>query len=241
MSIFADKNLFIVTSALKPDMGGISDEIRFEQTIKTLASVRSKVPDALILFPDISLRPVSQEEKIEIMKYGCMYFDMSEFEDMIYFSKVQVKSIAETVMLIKCLQLLKTNPQMQKIMHSVKRIFKFSSRSVLEDGFDINEHDNNFGKFVFKKRFPTWMGYPGKPPVSYGADHLLITRLFSFCPSLIETYFNVLNDNLKILDRLDTEHAHFVNIPKDRLVELDKLHCYGWLGQLDRSNSIEHY
>ncbi len=38
------------------------------------------------------------------------------------------------------------------------------------------------GKFVFKKRIPTWTG-----DVKFGADHLLITRMWSMCPSLIES------------------------------------------------------
>jgi len=36
---------------------------------------------------------------------------------------------------------------------------------------------------------------------------------------------------------MDFEHAHFVNIPKEHLVEFDKIHCSGWLagnGQVEK-------
>ena len=36
----------------------------------------------------------------------------------------------------------------------------------------------------------------------------------------------------------DTEHAHFANIPKEYLVEFDKVHCWGWLAG---NGQIEHY
>ena len=143
-----------------------------------------------------------------------------------------MKSQAENVMMFHTLQTLKNSPETNRLMNSVKRIFKFSGRSVLEDSFDISEYDNMFGKFVFKKRIPTWM------PQNQ-VSHLLITRLFSMCPSLIDTYLNMIPQNLQLVDNgFDTEHAHFANIPKEYLVEFDKIHCWGWLAG---NGQIEHY
>ena len=101
-----------------------------------------------------------------------------------------------------------------------------------KEQFDITEYDNLFGKFVFKKRIPTWMHTPE-------ISDLLITRMFSFCPSLIDTYLTVIQDNIPLIQRgFDTEHAHFANIPKQHLVEFDKIHCWGWLAG---NGQIEHY
>jgi hypothetical protein len=99
----------------------------------------------------------------------------------------------------------------------------------------MKEYENLFGKFVFKKRIPTWMGY-----IKFGADHLLITRMWSMCPSLIDAYLSVIQQNLGMLSNglADTEHAHYVNIPKDYLIEFDKIHCWGWLAG---NRQIEHY
>ena len=58
-----DKNLFIITSSLKPAIGAFNDDDRFAQTISTLESVREAVPDAIIVFADVSIRPVTQTER----------------------------------------------------------------------------------------------------------------------------------------------------------------------------------
>ena len=91
------------------------------------------------------------------------------------------KSEAEILLLLKTLTILKQNPlNLQKIMSSVKRIFKYSARSLLQDEFSIGIYDNSnlYGRYVFKERIPTWIDDKSI------TSHLLITRLFSLCPSL---------------------------------------------------------
>jgi hypothetical protein len=107
-----------------------------------------------------------------------------------------------------------------------------STHTSISDVFTgiINEYDNLFGKYVFKKAIPTWM--------HNGPKNLFITRMFSFCPSLIDNYLGVIQKNLPMLNQIDTEHAHWVNIPKEYLVEFDKVHCWGWLAG---NGQIEHY
>jgi hypothetical protein len=53
--------------------------------------------------------------------------------------------------------------------------------------------------------------------------------MFSFCPTLMEDYMKMCETNISLVlqTRIDTEHAHFVNINKDLLVELDTIHCQG--------------
>ena len=148
----------------------------------------------------------------------------------ILLSERGMQSPAENVLLFKTFGFIKT----LQIINSVKRIFKLSGRSLIEDDFDITAYDNLFGKFVFKTRIPSWKFTP-----SDEASHLLITRFYSMCPSLIDTYLGVIQNNLRLVDAgYDTEHAHFANIPKQYLVEFDKLHCWGWLAG---NGQIEHY
>ncbi len=70
--------LFIITSSLKPAMGVFNDNDRFAQTVSTLKSVREKVPEAIILFADISVRQVSQLEKETLASLSNYYLDLSE-------------------------------------------------------------------------------------------------------------------------------------------------------------------
>lgn len=231
--IIPDKNLFIVSSSIKPMLGVFSHEERFKQTIESMKSIRKHVPDAIILSADASIEPLTEEEKDTIAKYANIYLDLSDEPNTRKFSQLGLKSHAENTLLFATLMTLKHNPNLSQVLPHVKRIFKFGARTELEDTFDIKEYDNLFGKFVFKKRIPTWMG-----EIQHGADHLLITRMFSFCPSLIDTYLEVIQKNMNILLPLDTEHAHFVNIPKEHLVEFDKIHCWGWMAA---SGDVEHY
>ena len=224
-SIIPDKNLFILTSALEPRVGVITKEDRFKQTIATLENLKQKVPKAIILFTDGSPVSCDPEHMKEISKYvhGTMYWcEDAQIKDFGMFGK---KSEAEILLLIKTLTLLKQNPDLQKIMSSVKRIFKYSARSLLQDEFNIGIYDNSnlYGRYVFKERIPTWINDKSI------TSHLLITRLFSLCPSLLDDYIQTL---IKILNScmrygIDTENAHFREIDKKHLVELRKLYCEG--------------
>lgn len=232
MSLIPDKNLFIITSSIKPNIGAFSDDQRFEQTMETLKSVRLTVPDAVILVSDASVRPLTDEQRLLISQNSNYYIDMGQEPNVRMLTERGMKSQAENLMMFHTLQTLKYAPEVNRLMNSVKRVFKFSGRSVLEDSFDIEEYDGLFGKFVFKKRIPTWM------PQNQ-ISHLFITRMFSMCPSLIDTYLNLIGNNLQLVDAgFDTEHAHFANIPQQYLVEFDKLHCWGWLAG---NGQIEHY
>lgn len=226
MSLIPNKNLFIVTSSLKPNMGAFSDSDRFAQTIASLKSLRKHVPDAFIVFSDSSVRPVSDLEKQAIAGLSNAYIDISQQPDVKHCSENRMKSEAENLLMFFTLHTLKQN----NLLKDVNRIFKFSARSELEDTFDIKEYDNLFGKYVFKKAIASWM--------NNGPKNLFITRMFSFCPSLIDDYFVVIQKNMSILNQVDTEHAHWVNIPKQHLVEFDKVHCWGWLAG---NGQIEHY
>lgn len=223
VSLIPNRPLFIVTSALRPSIGVFSDKERFDQTMQTLISIRKKCPNAYILFADTSVREVPAIEFFAISKNVNYFMKMHEKynEDVIRLSQAGAKSHAETALLYHIMVQLKRDPNLQQAISATSRIFKITGRLELDEGFNFNEYDGLFGKYVFKKRIDSWMPQP-RP-----TDHLLVTRLFSLCPSLIDEYLMVLQRNYHMLDYLDTEHAHFINIPKERLVEFDKVHCKG--------------
>jgi hypothetical protein len=229
-----DKNLFIITSAVKPVMGAFSHEERFQQTVDSLISLQKNTKDSILMLVDVSVAsPLTDEEK-KILSDNChIFIDVSDIPLVRDLSAGAHKSHAENALIYNVLMNLKYDIQMQKIMQPVKRIFKYSSRTTITEDFNLSDYDNLFGKFVFKKRIPTWM-----QPIQGDATHLLITRMFSFCPSLIDTYIDVIRKNFEILNYVDTEHAHFVNIPKEYLVEFDTIGCEGFLAG---NRTIERY
>ena len=224
-SIVPDKNLFIVTSALEPRIGVINKQDRFKQTIETLENLREKVPEAFILFSDGSPVECDPEnvKKIRLLVDAEMYWCQdSQIKDFANFGK---KSEAELLLLIKTLTILKQNTDLQKVMSSVKRIFKYSARSLLQDDFKISVYDNSnlYGRYVFKEKIPTWINDKSI------TSHLLITRFFSLCPSLIDNYMQTLIKALNSCMKygIDTENAHFREIDKKYLIELRRLYCEG--------------
>lgn len=223
-SIIPSRQLFIVTSAFNPNMGVLNRQERFEQTIEGLVSLRKKCPDAIVILADGSPEPVEREKYDSMSQLVDLIADFSGDKDIAQFAAIGRKSEAENVLMLKMMIFLKTSPELMQIMHSVSRVYKFSARTILHDEFDVSEHDH-FGKYVFKKRIPTWLA--GEAAETF--SDLLITRLFSFCSSLIDDYSIVCRRNIGVIQDagVDTEHAHFFNIYPDRLVELDKIHCQG--------------
>lgn len=223
-SIIPSRQLFIVTSALNPNMGILNREERLQQTIAGLQSLRDRCPDAIIFLADGSPEKI-EEDKIRSMSHLVNFVaDFSNDSDIKQFAANGRKSEAENVLMLKTLMLLKQDPSMMKLMQTVSRIYKFSARTMLNSNFNCDEH-NHFGKYVFKKRMPTWLS--GNAAEIF--TDLLITRLFSFCPSLLDDYMIVCRRNIGVIrdSGVDTEHAHFFNIRSEHLVELDNIHCYG--------------
>ena len=198
MSLFPNKDLFIVSSSLKPAIGIFNFEDRIEQTIETSKSIRKYAPNSYILLVDSSQHEFSQGEFLTLANHFNFIMNLYEDEQLKKLGSVGLKSQAETLLLLHAMIGLKRDPNLQQVMSGVRRVFKLSGRYQLDEGFDPKAYDGLFGKFVFRK-----------------------------CPSLIDTYIHVLQQNFQLLSYMDTEHAHFVNIPKEYLVEFDKIHCKG--------------
>lgn len=219
MSLLPDKNLIIVTSALNPVIGVVQPEDRFKQTIDSLHSLRKHFPNDIIVFTDGSPNEVEEYKLKEIVPFVNVLVCWNTDPDIKLLASNGRKSESEIVLLFKTLRLLMDKND-DNMMASVKRIFKFSARSTLHDSFDIKEYDNLFGKYVFKKKIPSWKNQN---------DYLFITRMYSFCISLLNDYLGVLMGCFKTVQELglDTEHAHYRYIKENRLIEFDKLHCDG--------------
>jgi hypothetical protein len=223
-SIIPNKQLFIVTSALNPQMGVVNREDRLQQTLDGLLSLRERCPEAIIILADGSPEKVEAEKYEQMQALVDLVADFSGDKDIAQFASTGRKSEAENVLMLKVLSVLKYEQGMMRLLQSVNRIYKLSGRTDIDEGFDVNEH-NHFGKYVFKKRMSTWL--QGERQETF--TDLLITRLFSFCPSLIDDYAITCRRNIDVIMEtgVDTEHAHFFNIDSDKLIELDTIHCRG--------------
>ena len=237
MSFIPNKDLFIVTSALKTGIGVIDEQTRLQQTVEGLQSLRKYAPGAIILFVDASSRPVDEATMMLLSKYCDRSISFYGDEDLMTLANAGLKSQAEVVLLFKTLNIIKQHPELQKMMAGVRRVFKLSGRTNMLESYDPKEYDDLYGKYVFKKRIPSWL--PPQKQAESGCDHLYITRMYSFCVSLFDNYLNSLPQIYQTINYhgVDTEHAHFGCIDKNYVVEFDNLYCEGVLagnGQTER-------
>lgn len=212
------KTIFIITSALIPAIGVFSPDERLKQTLETVDSIRKKSPESFIILSDVSLEKLSDKYS-ELVSKVDLFLDLSGVDFLLHFTKNGMKSQAECAMTHVVIDYLQQNPE---LMNGVDRIFKITGRLQLDDGFDMNQYVGLEGKYVFKKRVPTWMSEP-----IHGATHVFDTRLWSMCSSLMDTHASALEKVFPLLGPLDLEHAYFTVINKDLVVEFDKVHCRG--------------
>lgn len=198
-------------------MGIFSPEERFEQTLQTIRSIREKVPGAVIVLSDSSYEPLGDWATELISKVDLFFFFGDKLKEL---TENCHKSLGEASLTYLTLETLKNN---YFHWNSIDRIFKITGRLQIDDGFDISQYENLKCKYVFRNRNETWMS----PPIM-GATHNLDTRLYSFTPDMVDKHlemlFNSMNSTLRFMD---LEHAFFVGINKEDLVEFDRVYCKG--------------
>lgn len=211
-------NIFIVPSCIKSLVGKISYQERYDQTLKTFDTIRKQVDDAIIIFCDSSLGGLEENQKSTIRSKVDHFLDYSSDPTAIQINERGLKSMGESYLLGNSIVYAKTNLN----LNQNGRMFKLGGRCELLEEFTMADYKDVDGKFVFKKRLETWMDENAKQ--HFGVTHLLETRLYSWNLSMTDEYLSILDKNLQLLNQgLDTEHAHFINVPKDKLIEFDVL------------------
>jgi len=200
-------NLFIVTSAINSFRSVIPLDKRYEQTLETIESVRTKVPDSIILLAESSPNPVPENILQDLSKKVDYLLINSNIPDIIQLGKQGLQSPAEAYSLAFTLDVV------ENLLPEVKRIFKVTGRGSLTDDFHIEDHAIE-GKYVFKRRVDSWISKD---------IQLVDTRIFSFCGSLIpetkEMMRRIVNHSLQT--GRDLEHCVFELMDKEKLEERD--------------------
>jgi hypothetical protein len=214
--------MFIITSCLIRSArwpGVYTPEQRYEQTLETIKSIRTKVPDAFIVLADNSKHTLGGDA-LEFLKSNVnLVLLTSERDQSQELTRNGLQSPAEAVLTV---QLLSTLQQIIPDYHSYDRIFKITGRMRLSEGFDISHYENLKGKYVFKKRRPTWMANR-----IHNVTHNVETRLYSFCPSLTGEFIEMIKKVFPLMPQIDLEHAFFLGLDKEKLVEFEPIYCEG--------------
>jgi hypothetical protein len=173
---------FVITSAINTTQTAVDCAVRYEQTLKTIESIRTKVPGARIIMTDSSTEPLSTEQASTLAQGVDVFYPIERNLITEFFnSNMSFKGDAELYQWYEIARLLR--------QHNLvgRRVFKITGRYWLNDDFDIagysdpdlynkyvariNEWDVSFDNFATRER------------VVY-----FETRLWSFCYSLFDEF-----------------------------------------------------
>lgn len=189
------KFLFIVTSAIIPFKEGSinSKEERYLQTLKTIESIREKVPNSYVLMVETSEYKLSEDQR-KVFLDKCddfleLYFDdtLKQIYSNLYENPKKFdfgKSLLESRGMMAAFSYITQNDKFK----DVTRIFKISGRYYLNDNFDIVDYYSRclIGYYVFLvNKFEPEKSFEYFKDMM-GVDGQLTTGLWSFCPSLMQ-------------------------------------------------------
>jgi len=249
------KPTFIITSAINTNVGIYSPEARIMQTHATIDSILREYPDAITVLveggkqiPEIS--PLGQQMTVLKNRVN-VNLSMVGNAQMIhlheqFFDKIQTKTemggttglsktVGELTLFASVLDALKNNDQCGPILES-DRIFKISGRYQLSPLFDkaIYESDLTKGKYVFRKRDPSWMGDAIE---KIGVSYSYASRLWSFTPGqlddCIEKFQEMIENcvDVSMKSYVDIEHLLFKfynnDTEGDDVYEVEHTHLMG--------------
>lgn len=219
-------NVFIVPSCIKSLIGMLPFEDRYRLTFDTFKSIRKQVPDSIIIFCDSSIGGLSIAQKDELASHVDYYLDYSDDPNAQEFNQRGLKSFGEIYLVKKGIEFAKTELD----LNQPGRMFKLGGRYILLENFTMDDYKDAEGKFVFRKRTKSWMDESIQK--EYNSPYILETLLYSWNLYMTDEYLEILEKNVEYMikgsmHRFDTEHAHFFNVPKEKLLEFDILNAGG--------------
>jgi hypothetical protein len=142
------KNIVLITSIINIENTPLSyskirsvynKEQRYEQTLKTIESIRKNIPDSKILFVESSELEKNMEENI--IKKSDYYLNLIKLDNFKFYTNNRSKSLGEGYMTIQALKYLK------EIGIDYENLFKISGRYYLNNKFKYEEFNNNYNNF----------------------------------------------------------------------------------------------
>lgn len=240
------KFLFLIGSSLKhfaeSELSAYNEDERFEQTLDTIESVRSKVPNAYVVLFETSYKKIKEEHKNILEEKVDLFLD---FTDDVILKQIYsildsspksfafAKSFLETRGLLLALYHVANN----NLFSDTYRVFKLTGRYKLNDYFEIKDYENSLlsnhyvGR-VFKYPEKDKKSFKNQNTYSYvfGCDGSIVTGLWSFSSSLIvetvqclEKCIECIRVYLDYTGGIDIEHSLYRFLDKDKLLKVNNL------------------
>jgi hypothetical protein len=226
--------LFFLTSALNTKFGVYDNAQRLNQTLATFDSIRRHCPGAKIAFAEMAGVSPTDAQVRELSLHVDYWFDYTQDDAVraIYESTENwdiVKNTTESMVTPGVLSIMLADGRLKDI----DRVFKMTSRYTLTDAFDPAFYDTVPDRMVILKPQPSQ--FP--PQVTGGKTTQYMCRLFSWpvdqTQVMIDTYntgFVAMAEHLNSGGYFDLEHMLYHYLPKDTVLEVDRLGLAGNLG-----------
>lgn len=225
-------HVFLVTSAINTKFGIYSANQRLEQTLSTIASIRSRVTDAKIVIMELAGQPLAQEQLKQLTQSSDHLMDFTNDPSVVglYTSSDNwdvVKNVTEVMCFAKALKTLKEI----EFFEFSRRIFKVSGRYVLNDVFDINLYNQYSTQpyIVIGQEKPSQFPYQVTQ-----IERQYMARLWSWPVELLDEVISVYDRSLVYMwERLqaggyaDIEHVLYKFLDPKKLMNLPELGIEG--------------
>lgn len=225
------KNFYVITNALNTVHSVLDTNLRQQQIIYTIASIRQQDRASTICFIEMSAIPMTDEQRHMIQSITDYLFEYSwdpEVNDIYHNKTIHiVKNLTETL----CLNSFFYHLKSAGLADNHQRIFKVSGRYTLTDSFNVHQYAQpEFkNKIVFAKSWPT---------AHYITDQTLegqyMSRLWSFDAQLLEQVsdaymgiYQYMVEHNNDTSYIDVEHTLYKLMPKDLIIELNKVGIQG--------------
>jgi hypothetical protein len=216
-----------ITSAINAKFSIYNPEERLAQTLETIASVRERIPNAVICLTDCSQPGISNEVIEKLTEHVDHYIDFSADENVIWIhDNIQVQDVVKNLTELSVVHSFFKLAQEEGYFDGCDRIFKISGRYTLTEKFDTADYENDIvgDKYVVSKRMLSQF-----VPGITGVDQQHMLRVYSFGSNRIAEFILLLEDMVECMqDRvnnggyIDIEHLWYKFLPKSDVVEFDR-------------------
>jgi hypothetical protein len=216
-----------ITSAANATFSTFSPKERVEQTLKTIESVRSRIPNAKIFLVDCGVPGVSEEVKNKLSKDIDYFLDFSKDQNVTWIQQnIQhqdtVKNLTELTVVSKFLRMARKNAWFD----DCDRVFKVSGRYWLNEKFDIARYESSDVKGHYTVNKKTLSQFP---ITLTGQSLQYMVRLYSFDKNLLDDFIARLELMVKHMQEkvndgkyIDIEHLFCKFLLPELVIELPK-------------------
>lgn len=225
------KHAFIVTSAVNSKFGVFSPTERLQQTLDTINSIKTKIPDALIIVMECCGEPIKQVQE-DILRANCQVFvDYSQDEEVQALYDNDNWDVVKNGTEIMCFGRALAVLAHEGIFAGIDRIHKMSGRYVLNNLFDLNTYEDS----NVKQKIVIGPKHRSQFPIEVTTVPLqYMARLWSWPISRVDEVVKVYNDSfIFFAERLsqggyvDIEHVLYKFLNPANVHEIQNLGVEG--------------